>query len=495
MIPDFSRIRGPLLRIGFALTLALSPAGSAPAAERPNVLLIIADDWSYPHAGAYGDRTVRTPRFDRLAAEGALFSSSFCASPSCTPSRGALLTGRPVHQLENGANLWSVLPSKFATYPDRLAKVGYKIGQSGKGWGPGTIAGTGRPHNPAGPPFASFDAFLKTVPDGTPFCFWHGSQDPHRPYDPGSGRKAGLRAETVGVPPFLPDNAAVRDDLLDYYAEVERFDRTVGELLDRLEKSGRSKNTLVIITSDNGLPFPRSKANLYDSGTHMPLAIRWPAKIKPGRKVDAFVGHADLAPTILEAAGLGRAPEMTGRSLYNLLTVGDDPGPPRDAAFVERERHANVRKGDLSYPSRAVRTREFLYIKNLRPERWPAGDPEKHVAVGPFGDIDGGPSKDWVLDRRRSHPDDPFVRASLERRPAEELYDLARDPHQLANLAGRPEYARAQADLRARLETWMRETDDPADDRFDKYPYVSATNGRRIEPQRRREHGEIQKAK
>jgi arylsulfatase A-like enzyme len=207
----------------------------------------------------------------------------------------------------------------------------------------------------------------------------------------------------------------------------------------------------------------------------MPLAIRWPAKIQGGRNVDALVSHTDFAPTVLEIAGLKVPATMTGRSLLPLLTTGEDAG--RDRVFFGRERHANVRQGDLSYPARAIRTKEYLYIRNLRPDLWPAGDPEKWVAVGPFGDVDDGPSKRQII-ARRDQDLRSFFRMAFEKRPAAELYDLAKDPDQIENLATKkPEIA---AKLDAELTQWLAETGDPRildgklggdDARWDKYPY------------------------
>jgi uncharacterized sulfatase len=455
----------------------LSPA--APAADpRPNVLFCMADDWAYPHAGVYGDRVVKTPNFDRVAREGVLFTQAHSVSPTCTASRGAVLTGQWAHRLEEGGNLHSMLRKKFDTYPDLLEAAGYHVGLTGKGWGPGTLEGSGRSRNPAGKQFKDFATFFRGVPEGEPFCFWFGSHDPHRPYVKGSGVAAGLNPAEVFVPPYLPDTPETRGDICDYYFAVERFDRDMGAILDLLRKAGRLDNTIVIVTGDNGWPFPRGKANLYDAGTHQPLAVRWPARVPGGRTSDAFISFEDFAPTILEACGVQPTPAMTGRSFLVLLS-GLPAGPPRDrvfdGVFVERERHANVRAGDLGYPARAVRTREFLYVRNFHPERWPAGDPELWKAVGPFGDIDGGPTKDVLLARR----DDPKVRHYFElacgKRPAEELYDVRKDPYELTNVADRPEYAAAKAKLRAELDRWMKETGDPRaageDDRWDRYPY------------------------
>jgi arylsulfatase A-like enzyme len=383
-----------------ALLPILAALGQTPATAdaRPNVLVIVADDWSFPHAGVYGDRTVKTPHFDRLAGQGALFTNAYCAAPTCSASRAALLTGRMPHRLGPGADLWGVVPAEFTTYPDLLAHSGYTVGQSGKGWGPGTLDGSGRTHNPAGPTFRSFQEFLKTVPDGRRFCFWHGSVDPHRPYEKGSGRQAGLDPVSVRVPPWLPDTPEVRDDLLDYYFEVQRFDAAVGELLKQLDATGRAENTIVVVTSDNGLPFPRAKANLYDAGTRVPLLIRWPSQITKPSKIDAFVSLADLAPTILEAAGVRPDRGIDGRSFLGFLgLMKRDSAGWRDAILTERERHANVRKGDVGYPARALRDGSTLYIRNFEPDRWPAGDPALWHSVGPYGDIDDGPTKQLLM--------------------------------------------------------------------------------------------------
>ena len=462
-----------MIAVALGLMLTASAGARQPASARPpNILVIMADDWGYPHAGAYGDPVVRTPTFERIAREGVLFRQAYAAAPSCTASRGSLLTGLAPHELAEGGNLWSTLPSRFAVYPDLLEHAGYTVGHARKGWGPGNFETGGRKRNPAGPQFASFDAFYAQAPKDKPFAFWFGSTDPHRPYDKDTGAAAGLKPEQVRVPAYLPDTPQVRNDLLDYYFEIERLDREAGAILRTLEQAGQLDHTLVVFTSDNGLPFPRAKANLYDGGTHVPLAIRLPGRVKAGQLRDDFVVLTDLAPTILEAARL-TPPPMTGRSLMPLLAGGRQAN--RDRVFVERERHAQVRQGDLSYPARAVRTERFLYIRNFRPDRWPAGDPEMYFAVGPFGDIDGGPSKDLLLERRNDPATTRFFELATAKRPAEELYDLKKDPDQLINVAGQREYESDQKQLKAMLEKWMRDTHDPRssqdDDRWDKYPY------------------------
>jgi N-sulfoglucosamine sulfohydrolase len=454
--------------------LAFSPAPAQD--DRPSILFALADDWGYGHAGVYGDKVIKTPTFDRVAAEGVLFNHVFCGSPSCTPSRAAILTGQDIWRLEESGDLWSTLQrEKFPVYPDLLEKAGYVVGLTRKGWGPGDFKPGGFTRNPAGPNFKAFPEFLKTVPEGKPFCFWFGSHDPHRPYVKDTGAKSGMKPEEVAVPPFLPDTPEVRNDILDYYFAVQRYDREVGEILKQLEDEGRLANTIVVMSGDNGWPFPRAKANLYDAGVRLPLAIRWPAKSKGGRTCDDLVSFTDFAPTFLEAAGV-KAPEaVTGRSLVPHLVDGKPVG--RASLVYGRERHANVRRGDLSYPARAIRTKDWLYIRNLRPDTWPAGDPEKYVAVGPFGDCDDGPSKQVILARRDGDLA-RFFKLAFDKRPARELYDLKKDPWQLDNVAKKS--PAVVAELEKELLAYLKRTGDPRlvgdsltgdDVRWDKYAY------------------------
>ena len=454
---------------------------AGPNPRRPNILFCIADDWSWPHASIAGDPVVQTPTFDRVAREGVLFENAFVTAPSCTPSRGSIVTGQWHWRLEEGGNLWSSLPARFAVYPDLLEQAGYHIGCTRKGWGPGRLEPGGRMRNPAGPHFKNFKAFLEARPDRRPFCFWFGSQDPHRGYTWESGVKSGMNLDDVKVPACLPDSEMVRKDLCDYYWEVQRFDREVGELLALLEANDEIENTLVVVTGDNGLPFPRCKSNLYDLGTNVPLAVRWPARISGGQIVQDFISLQDLAPTFLEAAELKPTPTMTGRSFLDILTSGRSGRiyPKRDHILTGKERHAWVRTGGLGYPCRAIRTHDYLYIRNFEPDRWPAGHPvdggEPFYSNRTYGDIDDGPSKTYMME----HHDDPQVTAlfkgAFAKRPAEELYDLRRDPDQLLNVASQSDYAQAKEELASALMKELAATGDPRvlgqGDRFDAYPY------------------------
>ena len=451
------------------------------AEQRPNILFCIADDWGFGHAGVYGDKVVATPNFDRIAREGMLFRHAFSASPSCTPSRAAILTGQYPHRLEQGGQLHGFLPKKYPNYVDILENSGYEVGLTSKGWGPGRFVEGGYTRNPAGPVFKSFATFLEKAPVDKPFCFWLGSQDPHRPYEKGSGKNAELDAAKVRIPAYWPDNDTSRGDVLDYYFEVQRFDQLLGEAIKELEARGQLENTLIVVTADNGMPFPRCKANLYDGGTRQPLAIRFGSKIKRGQVSEDFVNLMDLAPTFIEVAGLTPPAEMTGRSLLPLLS-GKDVLNTRKEVFLERERHANVRAGDVGYPIRAVRTTEFLYIRNFEPERWPAGDPKAHKDPRrEFGDVDDGLIKTFILENQNVPEYKHFFELCFGKRPSEELYEIGTDPDNVRNLAADPKYAEIKTQYRDKLQTWMKNTGDERivehTSRWDEYPYFGGMRG------------------
>ena len=468
---------------------------------RPNILLCISDDQSYQHTGANGDPVVATPAFDRIAREGLRFVHAFCDAPSCGPSRSAILTGQPIWRLEEAGNIHSTLPAKFATYAELLHDVGYSVGATGKAWGPGKLKPGGRTINPAGalvnarklkPPFGSmsnidyagnFEDFLAQFDDGQPFCFWLGTHEPHRDYQAGAGIASGKSPQQAIVSAALPDNDIVRSDLLDYLVEIEHFDHMVARAIASLEQRGLLDNTIVVVTSDHGMPFPRAKATLYDSGTRVPLAIRWPQGIDhPGRVIDAFVNLSDLAPTFLAAAGVQLPSMMTADSMLDIFR-DQIPVPSRDAAYIAMERHDGCRRGGKGYPCRAIRTEDYLYIYNFEATRWPAGSPNPDDCARsiPYGEIDSSPTKTYMME----HCGDPevsrFAILAWGIRPAEELYDLAQDPHQLNNLADDSRYAQARRSLHERLWEHLQETADPRVTGepvpWDYYPYYgSRTN-------------------
>lgn len=425
------------------------------------MLLIMSDNQSWNHVGAYGDRVVKTPNIDAVAGEGARFTNAFCAAPSCTPARAALLTGQDIYRLKQGGNLWGTLPGEFTTYPDLLEESGYRIGYEGKGWGPGNFEAAGRTRNPGGDRYDSFGAFLEAnqkTPE-KPWHYWYSSKHPHRPFPVGSGIASGIAPDSIEVPPYLPDVPEVRNDIADYYAAIRLFDLEVKALLETLQESGNADNTIVIICSDNGWQMPRGLANLYDSGTRVPLIIKWAGHVRKGAVIEGLVNLNDLAPTLLEAAGIEIPARMTAVSIRALLEK--DGASPRDFLVMARERHAFARKNGLGYPARAIRTGKFLYIRNLEKDRWPAGDPPL------FGDVDAhmlhypSPAKLYLLRNRQTAAVKPFFDLSFAMRPEEELYDLEEDPRQLKNVANEVRYLEAKQKLAGQLDRYLRETDDP----------------------------------
>ena len=471
----------------FTLCCISSLAIKSEAAKRPNILLAISDDQSYPYSSIYGSKAVETPAFDRIAREGALFTNGFCASPGCSPSRAALLTGRHTWQIEHAGTHASSFPAKYVTYPDMLEQAGYFVGYTGKGWGPGNFKIDGRKRNPAGPSFskkktkspqgisstdyaANFADFLEAKPDDTPFCFWYGDHEPHRSYLKNAGIDACKNLADVHVPSFLPDRPEIRSDLLDYCVEIEWFDKHLGLILRHLAEKGELENTLILVTADNGMPFPRAKDNCYEYGIHAPWAVRWPGKVKAGRVVDDLVGFVDIAPTFLEAAGLEPSKPMPGKSLMNILNSPKSGivDAARTKVFSARERHSSSRWGNLTYPIRAMRTHEYLYIRNFRPERWPAGAPQKFDKNGSLGpahggyhDIDACPSLTFLIENMNDKAIRPYFELSVSKRPGEELYNIKLDPGCIQNLVSNPKYEKVLANHRLEFEKTLRETGDP----------------------------------
>lgn len=483
---------------GFLLGLGPEPA---PAQDRPNVIVAVADDASYPHFGAYGTDWVHTPAFDRVARNGLLFTRAFTPNAKCAPSRAAMLTGRNSWQLGAAANHWAYFPERFGTYAEALNQAGYHVGHTGKGWAPGVARTDGAPRHLAGSPYeaattdpptdqisdtdyaANFEAFLDDRTGDAPFAFWYGGYEPHRGYAYGSGLEQGgaARADIDRVPQFWPDTDTVRTDLLDYAFEIEHFDRHLGRMLSMLEARGELANTLVIVTSDNGMPFPRVKGQAYELSNHMPLAILWPKGItNPGRVVDDFVSVIDLAPTILEAAGVARggtnmAP-VTGRSLFDIFRADTGPGtPPRDHVLIGKERHDVGRPQDRGYPIRGIVTDRYLYLHNFETDRWPAGPPETG-----YLNTDGSPTKTLLLNGRTGDRPLKYWAWSFGKRPAEELYRRDADPDNVNNLAEQRPYRSVAARLRERLFRALRAQDDPRmagrGSVFDEYVYADSSH-------------------
>jgi uncharacterized sulfatase len=492
--------------------------------KKPNILFAFADDWGR-YASAYGrfegekslNLLIDTPNFDRVASEGVIFTNAFVPAPSCTPCRSSILSGQYFWQTGLGAILsGAVWDETIPTYPLTLEKEGYHIGYTYKVWSPGKARnapyGAERTrYEPAGKSFsyfshaatkraaesgvegakqslldetrANFDAFLDARPEGKPFCYWWGPTNTHRTWEKGSGKALwGLDPDDLKgrLPAFLPDVHEVREDVCDYLGECLAVDAGLGVLLERLEEIGELEDTLVVVSGDHGIPgFPRAKCNLYDIGCEVALAARWPGRIRPGRVVEDFVNLMDLGPTFLEAAGVPVPGSMTARSLLPVLRSERSGQVEADRTFVVtgRERHcAGAREGFLPYPQRAIRTRDFLYIHNFAPDRWPMGDPRglddpeaeappfeelesnTHVA---YTDLDASPTKAWMIHHRGEENVRKIFELGFGKRPREELFDLRVDPDHMKNVAADPGYSEVKEELAAKLMRVLREQDDP----------------------------------
>ncbi len=445
--------------------LGLWPQLNAETAARPHILVLMAGDWSAPHAGVMGDPLVKTPTFDKMAREGVRFDQAYAACPSSTPSRFALATGQWSWRLQEGADLGGSLHEGVKVYAELLQAAGYQSGFAGQGAEPSEHEFTHR--DPFGKRYPSFEDFHAQRDKAKPFCFWFGASQPHRPYHTGEARKDGMDPALAVLPACLPDNDTVRGDFCDYLHAVQRYDTDAGRIIDLLDKAGELDNTLIVMAGDNGMPFPRGKATLYDTGSHIPLVIRWGSVLKTGRVVDDFVSLADLAPTFLEAAGLPVPPEMTGHSLIRVLHPGP-ADPSRNHVLTGMDKHA------YPTPARAIRTKDFLYIQNFDPQDWPTGDTNEPTPAinyaaaewptfeGAFSfNIDPSPTKQFILDHRKDKGTKLFFDLACATHPGEELYDLDKDPDQLHNVARQPRYQIRRQNLRERLRAELLASRDP----------------------------------
>ncbi len=470
--------------------------------KRPNILFALADDASWKYLTAYGGTWIKTPAFDEVAKRGILFNNAYTPNAKCAPSRSCILTGRNSWQLEAAANHSPFFPEKFKTYAEVLGENGYFVGSGAKGWGPGDEGAiNGKPRELAGPKFdkytlvpptsgiddndyaRNFEDFLSKKPIDEPFCFWFGSHEPHRKYEFKSGiKKGGMKTSDIDkVPPFWPDVDSVRSDMLDYAFEVEYFDSHLAKMIQLLKDKGELDNTIIIVTADNGMPFPNIKGQVYEYSNHLPLAIMWPKGIKnPGRTIDDYVNFIDFAATFLDVAQVKEAKSgmqpITGKSLTPIFYSGKsgNTDKKRDYVLVGKERHDVGRPNDEGYPVRGLVKNNFLYLHNFKTDRWPVGNPE----VG-YPNVDGSPTKSYILNTRRNTGDLTYWQRSFGKRPDLELYDIKNDPFCMNNLATESKYAKVIKKMNKEMAKKLIKQEDPRmvgnGDIFDNYPYSGAS--------------------
>lgn len=481
----------------------------------PNILIAISDDQSFAHTSFNGCEFVNTPAFDRVARNGVYFRNCYCASPGSAPSRGALVTGRYPWQNEQSGQHASSWMKKYVPFVDLLAASGYHTGFTGKGVDPFQYArnemdSLWRKENAAGKRFNSFQFDEKGVTDprpangigrtdyfsnfkdfmekrepGQPFYFWYGATEPHRTYEKNSWKRTDKTLAMVDVPDFLPDNDKIKGDLLDYAIEIEWFDNHLMKMLNYLDSIGELDNTIVIVTADNGMPFPRAKANCYEYGVHVPMAISYPKKFPGNRIVNDPISFVDLAPTLLEISETksdGMLP-MSGKSIVHILeseksgTVDES----KKYIFVGRERHSSSRWNNLGYPQRAIRSDRFLLIWNMKPELWPAGDPQAikpgshgellpmygidekgvHHSEWAFTDVDASPSKSFLIENHAKENIRYYFNLAFAKRPEFELYDVVNDPSCLKNIYEDEEFNSVMKELKVELIKELEKSKDP----------------------------------
>ena len=420
------------------LVAASGVGGQTTAAESPNIVVFIADDAGWSDFGAYGNRVVRTPNLDGLAASGVVFENAFLTTASCSPSRISILSGRYPHAT-GAEDLHTPLPAGVDLLPTHLAREGYFTGHMRK-----------THYGPEGD--RQFDWFSEETWEGLPgfldeagdrpFFLWVGFRDPHRPYSPDA---VDPPHDPGGfpVPPYLVDDEETRTDLALYYDEISRMDGEIGRMLAELDRRGLRENTLVVFLSDNGMPFPRAKATAYDAGIRAPLIVSWPGVTPAGARYPGLTSTIDLAPTLLDAAGASAPESFHGTSF--LAALRDQAAPGREYVFAERNWH------NCDEHIRAVRGQRYKLIRNAYTEL-PLCTP-----------ADASRSPSWyslTAGREAGTLTTGQARLFEAPRPVIEVYDLEADPHELVNLAGRPEVEQVARQLSRVLDAWIEETED-----------------------------------
>ena len=527
---------GFYLVTSFALCLAFfscQPTETASPSRRPNILFAVSDDQSFPHTSFAGRTWINTPAFDRIATNGIYFTNCYAGSPGCAPSRSSIVTGRYPWQNEQAGQHAAGWLDEYVPFVDVVTANGYHTGYTGKGVGPFEYGAPPlRTENAAGQAYseikyeegspdderiargisnvnyaANFKQFMSGRGENEPFFFWYGAPEPHRDYEKDSWKRRGKSLNEVEVPAFLPDVAEVRGDLLDYAVEIEWFDLHLMRMIEHLEEIGELDNTIIIVTADNGMPFPRAKANGYEYGVHVPMAISFPKNFPSGRVVDDPVSFVDLAPTILELTETrseGMLP-MAGKSLVAMLRSEKEGvvNETKDYVLAGRERHSSSRYKNVGYPQRVMRKGRYLFIWNLKPERWPAGAPQRlmggiplpdssdtpyplygiddegvHHSDWAFTDIDACPTKSFMVEHHDDLAYAQYFDEAVGKRPEYELFDVEKDPDCLKNLADDPEFVAIRKQLATLLRQDLEATGDPRvvgpnPEIFDTYPRYS----------------------
>jgi arylsulfatase A-like enzyme len=403
----------------------------------PNIILIVADDLGWRDVGAYGNDVVRTPNLDRLASQGLKFDNAFLTSSSCSASRATILSGLYPHSTGVLA-LGGAVRADVSLLGERLKSAGYFTARIGKWhigdevWGQFHL----RRASPGPSGTENWLEFLGKRPKDKPFFFYLASNDPHRPFDVMKGVPA-YDPDLIPLPEYLPDFPESRKAFAAYYQEISRLDNAIGDMLDYLQVEGVLENTFIVFMSDNGAPFSRAKLNLYDSGIKTPLIFFWPEKLEGPSVSKQLVSSIDIVPTLMSVAGLEADPALPGKNLFEFM---DTDQSPHSFVFAEQNDH-----GSAKMKKRAVRTEDWLYIRNF--------SPQKPLCVHP---AEAGIN----MLKNQSRPDWKHRQCLTQYWSEEELYDVNKDPYQLKNLADRIRYRKTRNEFRQKLDEWIKTTED-----------------------------------
>ncbi|CAN5886514.1 sulfatase [soil metagenome] len=433
--------------------------------ERPNIIFIIADDVGWDDIGCYGNPAVRTPEIDRIAGQGIRFDNAYLTASSCSPSRNSIISGRYPHNT-GAAELHIPLPEDQIPFPLLLKESGYYTVQSGKThFGEPALRAFDQVYEMEDAGTGGEERWVRCLaerPKDKPFFAWFAAKDAHRPWHADGFGTPHDPAEVI-VPPYLADTEATRKDIASYYNEITRFDYYIGEVVKELQRQGIEENTLLMILSDNGSPFPRGKTRVYDSGMKTPLVIKWGRGIaQPGGVSNSLVSVIDIASTLLEIAGVVPNKGIQGQSFTGLLK---DPGTEhRQFVFSEHNWH------DYEAHERMVRSKDFLYVLNSRPNLSNHGPADSNRSPS-FMDL-----KDLRDRGELTHAQNDIF---MVPRPREELYDCTTDPMQIANIASLPQYEKDLKNMREEMERWRAETQDNTPDELTK-DWFDRETGKRL---------------
>ena len=483
------------------LILLLPLAILTARAARPNIVLFVTDDQS-PIAGCYGSPLIQTPHLDALAKEGTRFTHAYATTASCSASRSVILTGLQNHA--NGQFGHTHDYHKFETFtacaavslPLQLKRLGYRTAHIGKlHVAPESVyhfdryLRTGSGHNTPRWVDACKPLFAETSDEPFFLCFW--TNDPHRSGDVDETAPEELKPNRFGNPPagesypgteevtydpatlpipaFLPDTPECRRELAQYYQSCTRTDKALGALVAALKEAGHYENTLIVFTADHGMAFPGAKTTVYESGLHVPFVVRMPRADKTGISCDAMISHADVTPSLLDAAGGYDAANQAPKALLATPKkgVGENPGKPvkryhgrswipllqteTTSGWDELGASHTFHEIQMYYPMRAIRDRHFKLIWNIA-----------NGLPYPFAS-DLWAASTWQAQFVKG-PDAPYGKRSVDsyiHRPAFELYDLDEDPAETTNLADEPRFSAQLASMKERLKAFQKATADP----------------------------------